>query len=250
MRAIIVEDEINVREAFMKMLQSFAPVVEIVGVAGSVKEAQKLKREKKFDILFLDINLPDGTGFDIVKDHQETDDYKIIFVTAYDKYAVDAFKLCALDYLLKPISPPLLIRAVERARVDLFQQKDKINAASQLYNNRKDGNNKIALKKSEGIVLVSLRDIVYCKAEGSYTLFKLINGKEILTSTNLKEYEDMLKDYAFVRSHHSYLSNLYHIIEVRKKDGGNLLMENGETIPLSYRKRSDVIQGISGLFLS
>lgn len=250
MRAIIVEDEVNVREAFIKMLSTFAPSVSVVGVAGSVSEAQQLKAENEFDILFLDINLPDGTGFDVVRDYHVEEGYKIIFVTAYDKYAVDAFKLCALDYLLKPISPPLLIRAVERARMDLSQQEDKIRAASQMFDHRREENNKIALKKSEGIVLVSLSDIIYCKAEGSYTIFKLINGKEILTSTNLKEYEEILKGHAFVRSHHSYLTNLHHIVEVRKKDGGSLLMENGESTPLSYRKRSDVIQGINGLFLS
>jgi len=251
MRIIIIEDEINVREGFIKLLNTYCPEVNIVGVADSVESGIEIINSTEFDLLFLDINLPDGSGFDLMYRLSKID-FKLIFVTAYGKYAIDAFKLSAVDYLLKPVSPDLLIKALEKAKFSI-QQSISINRVELLESNinrPNDQENKIILKDQDSLHLVQISEITYCHAEGSYTSFILADGRKVMTSTNLKEYEQLLLPYNFLRCHHSYLVNLNHVVALKKQDGGYLETTDKVQIPISIRKKATLIEKLKNTFIN
>lgn len=248
MRAVVIEDEKNVRKGFIKMVGTFCPEVEIIAEAGSVGEGLEKIHTEQFDILFLDINLPDGSGFDLM--HQvKKSDFALIFITAYDKYAVHAFKLNAVDYLLKPVSPDLLKQAVQRVAGQQQPLRQQLGAIREQLQKGPDTSNKIILKELESIHLVQVSEIIYCQAEGSYTQFRLKDGTTIVTSINLKEYETLLRPYQFIRCHHSYLVNLHQIKELKKTDGSTLVMNSGAQIPVSTRKKAVILEEIKKLFI-
>lgn len=250
MKAVVIEDEINVREGFIKMLNAFCPEVTVVATAENVEKGIELVNRQTFDLLFLDINLPDGSGFDLMHRVQNRD-FKLIFVTAYDKYAIDAFKLSAVDYLLKPVSPDLLNKAIQKVK-DVTQKAVNQAQLEVLNTNllrQVDQTNKIVLRDQDSLHLIQVKDIVYCRAEGSYTTFVLTNGTKIMTSLNLKEYENLLLPYNFVRSHHSYLINLNQVVEVKKNDGGSLIMTDKSQLPISARKRAMILEEIKRVFI-
>ena len=251
MKAIIIEDELNVLSGFKKLLQTFCPDVEVVGSAENVESGVALVQQTSFDILFLDINLPDGSGFDLL--HQLSQrDFHTIFVTAYDQYAIDAFKISAVDYLLKPISPDLLKKAIEKIKhlEGLVVQEDQLEAIQQRIEAEYNQHEKIILRDTEGMRIVEVSSIVYCEAEGSYTKFYFDNGETILTSMHLKEYERLLEPYGFIRCHHSYLINLQHVLAVNKNDGGVVVLSGQISLPLSTRKKSSVVEAIKARFIN
>lgn len=251
MRIVIIEDEINVREGFIKLLHTYCPEVHIVGVADSVESGIEIINSTQFDLLFLDINLPDGSGFDLMYRLSKID-FKLIFVTAYGKYAVDAFKLSAVDYLLKPVSPDLLLKALEKVKFSI-QKTISINRVELLESNLNrpnDQENKIILKDQDSLHLVQVAEIIYCHAEGSYTSFILTDGRKVMTSTNLKEYEQLLLPYNFLRCHHSYLVNLNHVVALKKQDGGYLETTNKVQIPISIRKKATLIEKLKNTFIN
>jgi two-component system LytT family response regulator len=250
MKAIVIEDEINVREGFLKLINAFCPEIQVINTAENVEDGIQLVNNTDFDLLFLDIHLPDGSGFDLM--HQVTNkNFQLIFVTAYDKYAIDAFKLSAVDYLLKPVSPDLLQKAILKVKTNPKEVKreEQLKILDNHFQ-KKEQSNKIILKDQESIHLVKISDILYCKAEGSYTTFCIIDGRNILTSMNLKEYDQLLNPYQFIRCHHSFLVNIHEIREVRKADGGYLNMSDGSLIPISTRKKAQILEEINRVFLS
>lgn len=250
MKAIVIEDEINVRRAFMKALDAFCPEVQLLSYAGSVADGVEMVDNSKFDILFLDINLPDGSGFDLLS-QVENKDYAIIFVTAYDEHAIKAFKLSAVDYLLKPVSPDFLISAVEKAKkLRDLDDKSNIEIAQGHMKANFEQSNKLILKDQESLYIKQIKDILYCQAEGSYTRFKFVDGSIILTSTNLKEYEQLLSPFKFTRNHHSFLCNLYHVVEIKKVDGGSIVMSDGSVLPISARKKAGIMDQMKALFIN
>jgi two-component system LytT family response regulator len=212
MRAIIVEDEINVRAGFKKMIKTFVPTVQVIGEADCVAKAFTLIQSSEFDLLFLDIKLPDGTGFDLLNQIEDRT-FSVIFVTAYDNYAIDAFKVSATDYLIKPLSIDELKNAVANVKVHSGEIQDVQKEIWQnAYNQKHDTNQKIILKDTERVKLIPVSDIMYCHAEGSYTCFNIVDGSKITTSMHLKEYERLLLNYGFHRSHHSFLINCLFIV--------------------------------------
>ena len=251
MRAIIVEDELNVRMGFIKLLQAFCPEITIVGQSENVEESLTLIQRTDFDLLFLDIILPDGSGFDVLHRTTKTD-FNTIFVTAYDQYAIDAFKMCAVDYLLKPVSPDRLRQAIDRlsAPYNNFNRQESIDVLQSKLAGDNAASDKIILKDVGSLHIIKVQNILYCSAEGAYSTFTLTDGREITTSTHLKEYERLLEGHQFLRCHHSYLVNLHHITEVRKNDGGMIITTNGNQIPLSIRKRKTVIESLKNRFIS
>lgn len=250
MRAVIVEDEINVRCGFIKLLNVFCPEVEIVGEASSVEEGIVLIEKTKLDVLFLDVNLPDGSGFDLL--HRLTArKFKTIFVTAYDQYAIDAFKISAADYLLKPVSPDRLKEAISKVEATSRDEESEVlSAAEARIIRRFSQTEKVILKDAESMHIVVISDILYCEADGAYTTFHLRQSKDITTSMNLKEYERLLEPYGFIRCHHSYLANLHHLKEIKKADGGVVVMSDNSLLPLSTRKKSIVVEALKNWFVS
>lgn len=245
MKAIIVEDEKNVRKGLIQMINTFCSEVQIVGEAQNIKEAQHLLSKSSFDLLFLDIELPDGSGLDLLRETKSRD-FQVIFVTAYNQYAIEAFRLSAADYLLKPVNPDHLIEAVKKTQKNNARIQSEISL-SILMNNWPGQDRKIILKNSDNMHIVRIKDILYCTADGGYTRFHLVNGEKILTSTNLKEYEKVLSKSGFIRSHHSFLVNYHHIVRFNKNDGGQLVLSEGSIIPVSSRKKEQLLKAMQHL---
>lgn len=240
MKAIIIEDEINVRKGLRQIITAFCDDVEIVGEAGSIKEAKALLQITNCSLVFLDIELPDGSGIEFLQSYTNRN-FQVIFVTAYNQYAITAFRLSAIDYLLKPINPEHLMEAVEKAkwRQNQFLQERNLQL---LFQNLTQKEGKIILKDFESMHVVKIKDIIYCAADGGYTRFILKNQKEIMTSITLKEYEKMLHQWGFVRSHHSYLVNYNHILRFNKSEGGVLVLAEGHQVPVSSRKKENLLR--------
>lgn len=242
MRAIVVDDEKKSRNTLISSINKYAPDIEIIGDAASVVEALKKIKELKPDLLFLDVQLPDGSGFDILELLPNLD-FKIIFVSAYDKYAINAFKFSAIDYLLKPVEPDLLVRAIDKSKKEdqLQSMEGKLNV---LLSNRKNIE-KIALPSSHGLELVKVKDIIYCQADSNYTLFHLIDGQQILVSRSLKEYDEILSSQGFFRIHQSYLIKLSFVKKYIKGEGGTVILENGKELDVSRRRKEGFIKAVS-----
>jgi two-component system LytT family response regulator len=190
------------------------------------------------ELVFLDIQLTDGNGFGLLRLFEEIN-FKLIFVTAYEKYAVKAFRFSALDYLLKPVDPTELTEAVRKARESIDPQlKSWVNQASHNYS---DGAfDKIVLRDFERVRLVEMSDILYCEADGNYTRFHLAGAKPVLVSRIMKEYEEMLRDSGFLRIHRSYMVNLKHFRHYEKAGGGRVILSNGAEIPVGIGKREEL----------
>ncbi|MBZ0242624.1 MAG: LytTR family DNA-binding domain-containing protein [Bacteroidales bacterium] len=241
MRAIIVDDEAKSRNTLIASINNHTPQIEIVADATSVVEALKKIKEHQPDILFLDVQLPDGSGFDILELLPNLS-FKIIFVSAYDKYAIEAFKFSAIDYLLKPVEPELLIKAVDRLSKEskLESLEGKLNV---LLSNRNQVK-KIALPSTNGLELVKVKDIIYCQADVNYTIFHLADNKQILVSKPLKEYDEILSPQGFYRIHQSYLIKLGYVKKYVKGEGGTVILENGKELDVSRRRKEGFIQAI------
>jgi len=250
MKAIIVEDELNVREGFIKLLNVFCPEVEVIATTADVETSIVEIQKSNFDILFLDINLPDGSGFDLLH-RLEKRDFNVIFVTAYDQYALEAFKISAVDYLLKPVSPDLLIKAIEKVKESGNQiTNEHLSIIDSRMKHSFKQTEKIILRDSESMQIIEIKDIIYCEAEGSYTSFYLTKGRSMLTSMNLKEYERILEPYGFVRNHHSYMINLNQVKALQKTDGGTVILSGEINLPISTRKKAAVIEALRERFIN
>lgn len=251
LKAVIVEDEKHSRETLKNLLEEFCVNVEIVGLASSVEEAVSTISKLKPDVVFLDIELQTGTGFDVINQLNNIQ-FEIIFTTAFDQYAIKAVKFSSLDYLLKPIDLEELQNAVEKARKKKNQEVYKKQLETLMLNlkQRKPTLNKICLATSDGFEFIEVNNILYCKAEGSYTKFVLKNKDTILVSKHLKEFENMLLEQDFMRVHNSYLINLKEVKKYIKSDGGYIIMNNNDTVSVSRSKKEDFIRVMSTLMES
>ncbi len=239
--AIIVEDMLSALEMLYNDLTTFHSEIEIIGTAKSVVEASKLLRKQQPDILFLDIMLGDGTGFDVLEIYPDLQS-KVIFVTASDEFAIKAFKFAAIDYVLKPYSNEDLTNAINKAKSQIKPDKEQLTVLQQSISSPNQRPKKISLNTSDKIVVVNLDDIIRCKSDNNYTEFFMNDGQKILVGKTLKYFADMLKEFEFTRVHQSHLVNLQYIKEFIKSDGGYLVLKNKTTIPVSVRKKNEVIQ--------
>lgn len=235
----IIDDEQKARETIINILGLSDFEIEIVGEADNVDSAFKLIQEKAPDIVLLDINLPDGNGFDLLKKFEKIN-FKTIFITAHEEYAVQAFKFSAIDYILKPIRAAELFAAIEKAQ-DSFNKEETVLKISTLLSNL-EKLKKIVLKTSESIHIVNVQQIIRCQADVNYTTFFLEGGETLLVSKPLKEYDDLLCKTGFFRTHQSHLVNLEHILRYDKKDGGCLYMDNKTVVPVSTRKKEELFR--------
>lgn len=243
MKVLVIDNEVNVRESFVDLIIKNCPQVNEVTQANGVKSGLEAIQKHKPDLVFLDVEMDDGTGMDLMK-QLSSFDFQLIFITAFNKYAVDAFKFSAIDFLLKPVNSDELIRSVERAQKnirskDLSQQLAVLQESLQAI---KSTDKKIVLNDSESIHFIKISEIIRCEADGAYTKFVFLQRKEILVSSTLKEYEEMLVPYGFSRVHNSHIINLNKIIRFDRKDGGFLVMENNDTVPISKRKKDELAQ--------
>ena len=201
--------------------------------------------EHKPDVIFLDIEMGDGTGFDLLS-AIPTPAFQVIFTTALDSYGIKAIKFSALDYLLKPVDPAELVKAV--AKLEQNAGVKKVNEGLQLLlaniKEKSGGQKRIAIHSLDKVELVSIEEIIRCESQGAYTIFFLKNKEQILATRNLKEYESLLEDHDFIRVHHSHLINFAFLKEYVKKDGGYAVMTDKSQVPVSFRKRTALLQRI------
>ncbi|MEM6801584.1 MAG: LytTR family DNA-binding domain-containing protein [Bacteroidota bacterium] len=246
MRAIIIEDEILGIKSLSALLKRYCPEVELVGTAMEVEKGIRLIQEVKPALIFLDVQLQEGTAFEILKRIDQLN-FQLIFTTAFSQYAIKAIKFNALDYLLKPIDVDELKAAVAKAIKQAKPQEENPRIKN-LINNQKETQEDpiLTLPTAESLEFIRISEITRCKAEGAYTLFFVQDGRQILVSKHIKVYESLLNDNAFYRPHQSHLINRNYLQRFVKGDGGYLLMQDGSSIPVSKHRRSDFLKWIGG----
>ena len=239
---LLIDDDANLRNGMRSLLSRYAPDLKVVGEADSVEAGVQALELLKPQVVFLDIQLADGTGFDILEQfaarHGQLAAH-VVFITAHEQYAIKAFRFSALDFLLKPVDPDELQAVIEKIRQVAATQTGFAHIDLLLENiRRKAGHFKrIALSTSDGIHLFEIDDIIRCESEDNYTKFHIRNNKPVLISRTLKEYEEMLSGHGFERIHQSHLINLAYLRSYIKKDGGYVVMSDNSHLPISQRKK-------------
>lgn len=249
MKALIIEDEQKSREMLSEILKKYYPQIAILGLAKNVAEAVELIEKTKPNLLFLDISMPDGTGFDVL---EKTLGHKfdIIFTTATDKHALKAIKYSACDYLLKPIDLDELgtaIKRLEQKRSLSIPSMDNLQFLIQNLKRADDNYTKITLPTGNAFEIVPVKDIIRCEADGSYTNFFLVSGKKLMVSASLKHYEDLLPENDFIRIHHHHLVNMNHVIRFLKEDGGYAIMSDNSKLEISRRKKDAFLERLNAV---
>lgn len=249
MKALIVDDEVDSRQSLRKIIEMYVPELQVAGEADDLPEAVKLINKLNPEIVFLDIEMPGYSGLEIL-DMINPDQYKfdIIFVTAYSEFAIQAFHVSAVDYLLKPLQIEQLVAAVKKVQKKNTDKHDRQNY--QILKANMDPSNKVvkvAVPFSDGIKFISSDQIIYLKADGPYSEIILKNGSKELVSRHLKEFERILLRAGFFRNHRSYLINLNEVSQFVRKDGGYLLMSNHDQLPISSDKKEELVSAIENI---
>jgi two-component system LytT family response regulator len=235
-KILIVDNEARTRELIAKMIDSFGYDLETIPEGSSVETAIKAIHEHQPDIVFLDIQMPDGTGFDVIK-AIEGKNFEVIFITAHEEFAIKAIKFSALDYLLKPVDTTELKDALDRALESIEQRSGGNQFEALKQNINPNEKRRLVLKTQESVHVVDLDDIIRCEADRNYTSFYLKGSKKILVSKTLKEYETLLSSHNFLRVQQSHLININYVDRYDKKNGGAVVMKDGSEVPLSPAKR-------------
>ena len=240
-RSIIIDDEQSAREGLRIILKKYCPDIDIVASCEKPEIGLEKVKELKPDLVFLDVQMPRLSGFDLLEKIGEIN-FEVIFITSYDKYAIKAIKFSALDYLLKPIDIDDLVQAVEK--INEKQHKEVANYKSLLANmkNRSEKLTRLAIPTENEIVMQDLKDIIYCLADGSYCTIYLVDDKKITVSKMLKDFENILPENDFCRIHHSSLVNMAHVVKYVRGEGGYVVMTGGVHLDVSRRKKEGFIQ--------
>ncbi|MCF6171277.1 MAG: LytTR family DNA-binding domain-containing protein [Bacteroidales bacterium] len=234
-RAVIIDDEPESRTVVSNILTNFCKDVTVLGEATDVASGIQIIEAYRPDVVFLDIEMPDGNGFELLENISDIS-FHVIFVTAFEQYAIRAIKFSAIDYLLKPIDPQQLLGAVEKVRNLSPRKIQSPERISTLLNN-KQKITRIALPTLSGYFFVKIREIVRCEADDNYTYFFMNSGGKFLVTRTLKEYELLLSGESFVRVHQSHLINLDFVVRYIKGEGGTVVMDDGSEVEISRRKR-------------
>lgn len=241
-RSVIVDDETKSIGSLTKLLDKYVPEVEICGTASSVKEATETINKLKPELVFLDISMPDGNGFDVLE-NVSYKKFEVIFITAYDRYAVKAFEFSAIHYLLKPISYIELQKAVGRyeqiKNEDGFEEK--INILRESMGSKPQ---KIILPTSEGFNIIDLDKIIRCEADSNYTIFYFADGNKEIVSKSLNNFEKLLSDIHFERVHNKHLINLKHVKKYVKGKAGYVIMNDSEHVYISETRRKSFVDAL------
>ncbi len=243
MKAVVVDDIEKFRDNLIQDLNDYCPEIEVVGTADGVVSAAKEIKAKNPDVVFLDIQINQGTAFDLLEVLGDVN-FKIIFTTASDEYAIKAFKLSAIDYLLKPIDIDELKSAVSKLSKE---NEDDYQLLKSNINEEDKSNKRLALHSQDKIEIVEIGNIVRCESNVNYTQFYFVDGSKMLVTKTLKEFDKMLSEFGFYRVHQSHLINIDHLKEYVKIDGGYLKMQDGSSVPISTRKKSSVLKLLQGI---
>jgi two-component system, LytTR family, response regulator len=242
--AIIIDDEAKGRLALREKLSAYCPQVILLAEAGNGQDALLLIQQHKPQLIFLDIEMPRMNGFEMLNALSEKD-FHIIFTTAYDQYAIKAIKYAAFDYLLKPIDIEELKAAVSKAdAAESNQTKNQVELLQQNLQHPKKQLNKLAIATLEGLLFFDINDIIHLEANSNYTFIYFTDKSKITASKTLKEFEDILPESIFFRTHHSHLINLNYIKRYIKGDGGQIELQNGTYVDVSRRKKEEFLKAI------
>jgi len=236
MKLLIIDDEKRTREMIAKMVDSFDLGIECFPIGENVQSGLQAIQEIQPDLVFLDIQMPDGTGFDLLNSIDDRN-FEVIFITAFEEYALKAIKFSALDYVLKPIDSDELRAALTKAVGAIDKKVDSEQLETLNFNMQNTNRKKLVLKTHESVHVVDLENIIRCEADRNYTSFFLKDGKKILVSKTLKEYETLLSGNQFFRVQQSHLINLNYVDRFDKKNGGSVVMKDGSEVPLSPAKK-------------
>lgn len=242
LKTIIVDDENNARENLKILLDEFCPELKVVGMASSVAEARTLIEKEDPEVVFLDIAMPNEDGFELLK-HYENRDFSVIFTTAYNEYALKAFKADAIDYLEKPISIDDLQKAVEKLlRIHTIEDVEAFIKKREADRE----NDRISVPTRDGYIILKNEEITHLEASDNYTMIYLANGSRHLSSKNIKVYEDNLNANIFYRTHKSYIVNIeHHLKEFSRKEGNVAVLQNGKMVPVARRKMTQFLDRIN-----
>lgn len=242
-RTIIIDDETDGREALKLAIENYCPEISIIDLCPNADDGIKSIRHHAPDLVFLDIQMPYKSGFNLLEELGAFD-FEVIFVTAHERYAIKAIKFSALDYLLKPVDIDDLQKAVQKAEYRI-KHKGYRNHYASLLKNIKYGSkpmDKLAIPTMEGIIFEPVDNIIYCEADGNYTKIFMKGNRKLLVSKNLKDFESILEDSGFFRIHHTYLINMKHILQYVKGDGGYVILEGNHHLDVSRRKKEAFLQ--------
>lgn len=237
--AILIDDEPRGLSSLKKLLEYNCPEVEVLATCSSADEGRQCIEQLKPQLVFLDIAMPEKSGFDLLQETGSTD-FEIIFVTAHNDFMLQAFRFSAVDYLLKPVEDNLLVEAVRRAIRRIGEKNKEGNLETLVYNLKSlEGGQKLkmCIPSLKGFQVIKLSDIIYCEASGNYTNFHFAGQPLICASKPIHEYETLLEDCGFVRTHKTYLINMEHVKEYQRGEGGYVIMSNGAQVEVSRRKK-------------
>lgn len=245
MNTLIIDDNPNAQEFLEELLKIYCKNITLIGKANDIFEGRKLIEALNPELVFLDVEMPNGTGFELLQ-KLDNINFKVIFTTAHEKYALKAIKYSALDYLLKPIDSNDLVEAVEKAQTENTEDFSQLKIKTLLMNleGSSDKIQKIMLKDKYGIQVTAIQDIIHLEADNNYTKFFIYNQNPVLVSKSLKEYELLLPKNQFFRSHKSHLVNLDYLVRYDKKDEDILILKNGNKVPVSRRKLEVLMEKI------
>ena len=246
-RTVLIDDEKSSLIILEKLIEKNLPELEIIGTAQSVEQAVKLINELKPDLVFLDISMPDGDGFEVIE-RVNYKEFGLIFVTAYDQYAIKAFEYAAIHYILKPVDKQLLIEAVERYKQS--SKQDLIEKITALSSNLRNKPSKLILPTSSGLHIIDLDEIIRCESSNNYTTFFLTTGKKIVVSKSIQTYEKLLKDSHFCRIHNKHIVNLKFIKKYVRGRGGYVVLTNGEQIEVSEGRKKGFLDKLSNFTIN
>mgnify|MGYP002778643710 CR=1 FL=1 len=240
MTALLVDDEKHCRDVLSLLLQKYCPQVKLLAACADGPDGVAAIEELHPDLVFLDIEMPGMSGFDLLEACRYTG-FDVIFTTAYNEYAIKAIRHNALDYILKPVDKDELILAVAKAQRERAARPASPVGEFVAYLNRQRVGDRIALPTMEGLQILQSEDIFYCESDGGYTHFFLTNGKNVLISKTLGEVENVLENKGFCRVHHGYLINLRYVQRYVRGDGGEVIMANHKSIPVSRNKKQEFL---------
>jgi two-component system LytT family response regulator len=246
LKAILVDDELNSLQNLQLKIEEYCPAVRIVAQTQRPEEAVGLIQQHKPDVLFLDIEMPRMNGFKMLEQISEID-FEIVFITAYNHYAINAIRISAFDYLVKPVSIRDLQQTVERlGHHTLKKSRERAETLKRSLAHPKTQEDQLAVPTGDGLEFIQIRQIVRIESSSNYSRLVLENGKQMLVTRQLKDFEEMLADYRFYRVHHSHLVNLNYITRYIRGDGGQICLRNGDVIDVSRRKKDVFLKLIGG----
>jgi two-component system LytT family response regulator len=242
-QTVIIEDEENSVRVINDLLQHYAPEFEMAGVAGTVEKSVHLIESKAPQLVFLDVQIADGTGFDVLKKLSPCN-FELIFTTAYNNYAVEAFRHSAIDYLLKPLSIEEFEQAIEKVKRKIQEKNNHLDIDRLLsyIGRQQDNETRISIATINGFEFRDFSDIIWCSSEGAYTVFYFADKTKLISSRNLGSYENILCSHNFCRIHHSSVINIRFIKSYIKGKGGYVVMKDGTELEISQRRKADFLK--------